>query len=264
MPIHVLKAETIELSDRPDVRYTLPGFHVLGGGAALDYVNQPHPGCLLTTMAPILVRDIPYGWQAAGKAHQVSGPTSISMWSYLLSDPGDEFEVVAFVSPESARSLAPQATAEVGPGFTLTGGGAVSLGREHLLTMSRPVTNSNTNRRWRVASKAHFIPELASIQAIAIGIKDRSGRPIAGRTTPGTSGRGGGYLTAVSADLPDGFVLTGGGAVDLWEGLGRLLVASKPTDFNPRSWTAVSKDHSEPALGTLFAFARGIRLPPPR
>lgn len=70
---------------------------------------------------------------------------------------------------------------------------------------------------------------------------------------------------AASVQLPQGFVLTAGGAEVHWQGKGNLLWALQPEFLphgdaqSPQGFTARSKDHIDPDPASLTVWAVGIR-----
>lgn len=63
----------------------------------------------------------------------------------------------------------------------------------------------------------------------------------------------------VGADVPDGWVVVGGGAVATDRGNGALLTASYPNS-ELTAWLASSKDHNAPESHILTCFALGMRI----
>ena len=65
----------------------------------------------------------------------------------------------------------------------------------------------------------------------------------------------------VTARLPDGYALTGGGAQAHWRGAGSLLWQSAPLP-DSTGYAAAAKDHGYPAPCEVSAHAVGIRIVP--
>lgn len=141
--------------------------------------------------------------------------------------------------------------------FVVIGGGGE--GKEspagNLLTASYPDTGLTS---WLVSAKDHIDSDPAQVRAWAIGLQ------IAGLTPAQVRS----YLTVstatsatvahpdVTATLPAGFVLVGGGIKVSWTGTGNLATASAPSSTT--SWRVRSKDHRESSPGTAQAYAIGI------
>ena len=122
----------------------------------------------------------------------------------------------------------------------------------NLLTAMYP---NNDGTVWTVASKDHEFESKATITAYCILAKMKDGSPISAddyRVVSATS-----TVTAhptMQVDLPNDFVVVGGGARANYAGAGSLLFASYPTP-NSQGWIASAKDHdiSDPASITVWA-----------
>jgi hypothetical protein len=114
---------------------------------------------------------------------------------------------------------------------------------------------NNDGTTWTVASKDHELENKAIITAYSIVAEMRDGSPISAddyRVVSATSA-----VTAhptMQVDLPDDFVVVGGGARTNYAGAGNLLFASYPTP-DLQGWIASAKDHdiSDPASITVWA-----------
>ena len=203
-------------------------------------------------------------WVAKAKDHLEDSPANIDVWAIAIHDPKNECQVDIF-SKESAADKHPSATATVGEGYALTGGGAQAnwKGEGSLLTASYP----EGSRHWVAASKDHAKVEIATITAYAIGIRaaDNASSPLKKifemkmfetRTFTNT-GASAKHPSAEIFTGPD-YVLVGGGAQVNWQGEGNLLTASYP-DRN--TWKVASKDHKPPGEScTITAYAIGARV----
>lgn len=138
--------------------------------------------------------------------------------------------------------------------FLVFGGGAKVnwSGAGSLLTGIWPESNTS----FRARSKDHQYSSPASIDVYAVTAKMLNGAPVAA----------GDYILVeqtssyaahpqVSAHLPAGYTLVGGGARVNWSGNGNLLYASYP---NGNSWVAASKDHVLSSPATVTAYAIGV------
>lgn len=222
-----------------------PGYKIIGGGAR---VNWSGFGNLLTASFPKDERT----WIAKSKAHRQSDPANIDVWAIALHDPNNEWEVDIF-SSTSTPSLIPSATAAVGSGYVLTGGGAEAHWSTEgsLLTASCPQGSVN----WTAKSKAHINAESASITSYAIGIRARNG--VSGPSMKiFAKDSASAQHPSTEASTDSGYSLVGGGAQVNWKGQGNLLTASFP-DGN--KWKVASKDHEDPESCTITAYAIGIK-----
>jgi vibriolysin len=141
--------------------------------------------------------------------------------------------------------------------FVVIGGGGE--GKEspagNLLTASYPDSGLTS---WLVSTKDHIDADPVRVRAWAIGLK------VAGLTAAQLRS----YLTVstatsayaahpdVTAILPAGYVLVGGGIKVNWSGAGNLATASAP--YGSSAWRVRSKDHKESSPATAQAYAIGI------
>jgi len=126
----------------------------------------------------------------------------------------------------------------------------------NMLTAMYP---NNDGTVWTVASKDHELESEAIITAYSIVATMKDGSPISAdnyRVVSGTSAVV--PHPTMQVDLPDGFVVVGGGARANYGGAGSLLFASYPTP-DMRGWIGSAKDHdiSDPASITVWAI--GLR-----
>jgi hypothetical protein len=146
----------------------------------------------------------------------------------------------------------PSVQVSVPAGFKLLGGGAFDHwnGAGNLLTASYPVNDQT----WFVAGKDHEISSPASITAYAIALHDPNDEyEVTIKSEPSNPAP----HPQATAVLPNGFVLTGGGAFVNWHGAGNLLTASFPT--SDTAWEVRSKDHDISDPSQITAYAIGIR-----
>jgi len=146
----------------------------------------------------------------------------------------------------------PEVRVTVPAGYKIIGGGAhVEYdGPGNMLTASYPDGPS----AWVAKSKDHHQPSLARLEAWAVALFDPNDewdvRVVSERSSPTSH-------PTVSATLPEGYTITGGGAEAHWTGDGSLLTASYPQ--SSRSWQARSKDHIKPDPAALTVYVIGIR-----
>jgi hypothetical protein len=149
----------------------------------------------------------------------------------------------------------PTAQVSVPQGYKLIGGGAIDnwVGEGNLLTASYPSGNN-----WVAAGKDHQVASPSYITVFALGLYDPHDEwevVVANQTSDPAQ-----HPQAV-ATLPEGYVLTGGGAfVDYGSGYGNLLTASFPNGDS--GWEARSKDHLVADPAKVTAYAIGIRAKP--
>jgi len=142
--------------------------------------------------------------------------------------------------------------------FVLVGGGAEIEGLGNpgaLLTASYPDGNLTT---WHARSKDHHYIYNHKLRSYAIGLKlsGLSSTQLRSRIyyTWDTSGYS--AHPSITAELPPGYTLLGGGAyADYGTGQGLLLTDSRPDGIQ---WVAQAKDHIYSSPGTVTAYAIGI------
>ena len=164
--------------------------------------------------------------------------------------------VVAMATSSSAEH--PKVTASAtGKGLKLIGGGAIvdyGGGPGSLLTGSHPDDDG-----WVAASKSHVESSPATVTAYAIYLSDPDDlwdvAMVSARTTARSN------RPEVTARLPAGYALTGGGALVDWSGPGMLLTACCPERDGQRyaGWTVRAKDHEQGDAGNATAWVFGIR-----
>ena len=137
--------------------------------------------------------------------------------------------------------------------FKILGGGALDHYNEpgNMLTACYP----KSLQLWSVAGKDHQEFSPASITAYALAIHDPNNEwdvVITQQTSDPAQ------HPNITATLPDGYILTGGGAfVNYGNGYGNILTATFPSSQS--TWEARSKDHLVADPAQLTAYAIGIR-----
>jgi hypothetical protein len=231
----------------------------IGGGA--EAVEFP-AGALLTASYPN--GDLS-AWLASSKDHLVAQPHKLIGYAIGLRIAGmsrDELlRSIRISVQDSGLGQHPEASATMPSEFRLVSGGfkidwSGTPTGGNLATASFP---QNTYS-WMSRSKDHNVVSPANLRVWAIGMR---------RTLP--VGRLRRFFEDeesstsqhphATADLPDGYALTGVGARVNWQGAGNLLWKLMPTtQTSNQEVSAASKDHVEPSPGTITAYAIGIRL----
>jgi len=245
LPIQLFSA-TSGVTAHPSVQVTVPaGFKILGGGAFDHWTGA---GSLLTASFPLNQNT----WFAAGKDHEISAQASISAYAIALHDPNNEWDVT-FKLETSSPTAHPQALAVLPDGFVLTGGGAFVNwhGAGNLLTASFP----NSDNSWEARSKDHDISDPSQITAYAIGIRPKPGKKRLSHLIKSATGAVAAHPNA-NVVLDPGWTLSGGGALDNWNGAGNMLTASFP---NGMTWFANGKDHMESSPAAITAYVIGLK-----
>jgi hypothetical protein len=235
------------------------GLKLIGGGAHDDYGNGP--GGLLTG-------SYPYGdnaWKASAKDHGAdsSSPSTVTAYAIYLYDPDDLWEVRVVPAKSEKPSNRPTATAELPPGFELTGGGGVVDwgGEGIMLTACGPEQSTNS---WTVRGKDHDWGDSGTARAWVFGIRPRNGATFSpSRVVPKFTQ--GNHPALDEGSRSPGEIVIGGGAALSWEGTaGGLLTstsfADKPQD---QAWRARAKEHRDPCNLNMTMWVitrRGTRI----
>jgi len=158
----------------------------------------------------------------------------------------------------SAKAEHPRAIARSNrEGLKLIGGGAMVdyEGPGNLLTGSYPEGNA-----WVASSKSHKESSLATVTAYAIYLYDPDDLWEVKMVTAKTQAKS--TRPEATAILPDGYALTGGGALVDWDGYGIMLTECRPIESNGvyMGWRAKGKDHASVSdNGNATAWVFGIR-----
>lgn len=242
-------SQTSAITNHPQVTVGLPaGYKLIGGGAQVNWRGNGN----------LLVASYPNGntWTAQSKDHMISDPSSITAWAIGLEDPNNQWEVkIQSAKVPTNDYVVGNVTVNLPPGFSRTGGGAMSEigGEGRLLTSSYP----NGVGGWSVTDKDHQKPQSGWLTAYVIGLKPLLGPPpdVVVRTGTGALAQ---HPTGRSS-LDSGYILTGGGARTSCA-QGNLLTGSYPLD--PTTWMAEAKDHNVTCGSTIDVWAVGLKLPP--
>jgi hypothetical protein len=161
---------------------------------------------------------------------------------------------IKVVASEQGWAYDPTARADKAePGYKLIGGGA----KAEWKTMGSLLTGSYPDQgAWVARAIAHNYPTDTKITAYAIYLHDPDNEWEVTIKEATSDKDEPDHLKTITAILPDGFVLTCGGARA--EGGSRLLTKSYPGP-DRRSWIAESRDHNFPSKGGVTAWAIGIR-----
>lgn len=172
------------------------------------------------------------------------------------AEPEVEIVIVEQISGDAEH---PKAIAQTNmPGLKLIGGGArveYGTGPGNLLTGSYPSGNG-----WVASSKSHDKPSPAKVIAYAIYLVDPDDLWDVQRATASTQSKT--NRPEVTAKLPPGYALTGGGALIEYDGAGIMLTECCPAfglDGSCTGWKAKGKDHLSGDAGNATAWVFGIR-----
>ena len=247
-----LHSYTSDFAQHPGIRIPAPqGFRIVGGGAV---VNWHGAGNLLTGIFPESDRV----WFARSKDHRIRSPATITAYCYCarMKDGSMISRDDYMIKPQiSVPAQHPSTEVVLPDGWVLVGGGAAAnyTGSGSLLHASHPGGPNS----WIAAAKDHVSPEVTTVTAYAIGVKESFLNSVGVKVIQETSTSG--TKTAhptVSCSLPHGYRLIGGGAKTNWNGVGSLLTASYPQDRH--TWIANGKDHEESDPSTITAWCVGV------
>ncbi len=141
--------------------------------------------------------------------------------------------------------------------YVVIGGGGE--GKENpagnLLTASYPNAGLTS---WLVSTKDHIALDPTRVRAWAIGLKIVGLTPAQVRSNLIVVSATSSFAawTDVTATVPAGYALVGGGIKVNWSGQGNLATASAPS--GPNGWRVRSKDHIQSSPATALAYAIGL------
>jgi hypothetical protein len=231
-----------------------------GGGVA----SEGPPGALLTASYP---NDQLTGWLVSSKDHQQANPHFLTAYAIGMKIEGidrsrylsQEHLINVDIRPSGTGSH-PQATAFAADGYVLISGGfnVEYHGAGNLGTASFPENTTS----WTARSKDHTTEDPANLNAFAISLNPNLpiGRVEGIQQPAGPSGQA--EHPRMTAGLPQGFAMTGGGAdVDYGDGAGNLLWMLEPTTKTAfQDFTAASKDQLVSCSATITTYILGIRI----
>ena len=223
------------------------GYKVIGGGALANWSDK----------GSLLIASYPSGnsWIAQSKDHVYVEATTITAWAIGLYDPRDEWDVKVVPAPvvanEESRSTA---SASLPPGYTMTGGGAVTSPDTIGILLSASFPAGATT--WEARAHDHTAKASGTLTAYVIGIKAKKGETPKSQVWPATSTSQ--PHPSCNASIPSGWWLTGGGAQTQSDI--NLLTASFPFDL--LTWRAEAKDHIVPSPTTVTVYAIGMKPGP--
>jgi hypothetical protein len=224
---------------------------VIGGGGRGDETI----GALLTASFPC---DDWTAWLVSLKDHDDPNPHYLVGFALGMKIEGmsrnELLNNIEVFQEEVDPSPHPEVTASIPEDFILLGGGFNVLwrGEGNLATASFPTASG----AWTVRSKDHELADPSSLRAYAIGIRRQLPVGIIKQIVECTSSS----LVAhprSTAVLPNGFVITGGGAEVHWKGTGNLLWHLEP---HVGGFTAASKDHRISDPSSITTYTLGIQL----
>ncbi len=134
------------------------------------------------------------------------------------------------------------------------GGEGKNAPQGNLLTASYPNAGLTA---WLVSTKDHVNADPVQVRGWAIGLKIAGLTPAQVRANLSVNTATSAYASHpdVTAALPAGYVLAGGGIKVNWSGAGNLATASAPSG---NGWRVRSKDHQNASPATATAYAIGI------
>ncbi len=168
--IHVGRDES-GLSQHPEASESLPpGYLLVSGGFHVNWVDfNPVGGNLATASFP----ENALAWKARSKDHYGVSKANLTAYAIGIKEklPAGKIER-SIQTKDSTHAQHPSATADVLPGFVITGGGAEVhwTGAGSLLWKLRPTTQT-TNQDFSAGSKDHQAVSPATLTAYSLGIK---------------------------------------------------------------------------------------------
>jgi len=265
-------------ASHPSASVFLPPGYTLTCGGAFDIWQSPGLGNILTASNPIQSSGGAWsGWYAAGKDHDfLVDPAPLAVFAIGITVNGGAIPVYNTVTQATgAQAQHPTSSVNVASGYLCTGGGAsdnYGSGVGNMLTGSYPLLDSDgtgTMVGWQAVGKDQLVPDPSTVTAYAVGIQipdlPAPGFGISSSATQ-TSLPGEYPTVSVFPGLDDNTWVIGGGANDVYTGVGNLLTASYPI-FSTNTgtitgWTASGKDQGTPdPSGTVTVYAITLTLP---
>lgn len=265
----------------------------IGGGA----IGNPQPGNFLTMSRPSLDlngKEDWKGWAVATRDHEVANPCKLVGVALGMKVDGlSREELISnlkiFTELDANPASHTELSCYVEDGFLLLGGGFEVLDQDgggNMATASFP----NSNYSWMARSRDEDIPTPSRLRVFAIGISanlmkpNPTGQPtsIGNVETTFASSESLASWASMATQRPlPGYALCGGGAcahfgmvrgetyadlqVDrnapmfIW-GLDPMISAQPPPTAPDQSFTGNSFMHMRPCVGTITAYAMGIKF----
>lgn len=231
-----------------------PDMVVISGGGRGDetigaLLTASYPDANLTT------------WFVSSKDHVDPDPHYLVGFAIGMKIDGmsrnDLRSAIQVLTLDSGVAPHPDATVPIPNGFVLLGGGFHVFwnGAGNLATASFP-SPSGAWTAWTARSKDHEISDPSFIRTYALAIQQSLPVGTVSQVVQSTDSAIVAHPRS-TAVLPDGFVLTGGGAEVHWTGAGNLLWELEP---NVAGFTAASKDHDVSDPSSITTYALGIQL----
>lgn len=160
--------------------------------------------------------------------------------------------------PDGVVTLADFGVGTSAEDYKLLSGGAIDnwSGAGNMLTASYPQSVT----AWEARGKDHKIGDAASVTVYLTAIHDPE--DIWDTQVFNKTGEKANHPTA-EVDLPEGWILSGGGACVNYTGAGNLMTASYPKlaadGVTPVGWMAASKDQIDGDPTTITAYAVGLK-----
>ncbi|MEW6367208.1 MAG: hypothetical protein AB1714_21465 [Acidobacteriota bacterium] len=168
--IHVGRDQS-GLAQHPEASESIPpGYLLVSGGFHVNWFDfNPSGGNLATASFP----ENALAWKARSKDHYVVSRANLTVYAIGIKEnlPVGQIER-SIQSKDSAHAQHPSATADVLPGFALTGGGAEVhwSGAGNLLWKLQPTTQT-TNQDFSAGSKDHQEVSPATLTVYSVGIR---------------------------------------------------------------------------------------------
>lgn len=233
----------------------------VAGAAALYLASNPSAtpaqvtASLLANATQNVVADIP-GWGSPNRMLYTLDADNGMLFEQ--TDVSGKITIAVFgrVSPAASSHNTDFAIAVPNDYVVIGGGGEGSSSTYgNLITASYPNAGLTA---WLVSTKDHDDADPVRVRGWAIGLKIAGLTPAQVRSNISVTTATSAYAAHpdVTAVLPAGYVLAGGGIKVNWSGAGNLATASAPSDAT--GWRVRSKDHGTSSPATATAYAIGI------
>ena len=235
----------------------------VAGAAALYLASNPSAtpsqvtASLLANATPNAIAGIPGSGSPNRMLHTLDAGNGVDKL-FEQTDVSGKITIAVFerVSPAASGHNTDFAIAVPNDYVVIGGGGeGTSSPQGNLITASYPDAGLTA---WLVSTKDHINADPVQVRGWAIGLKIAGLTPAQVRSNISVTTATSDYAAHpdVTAVLPAGYVLAGGGVKVNWSGAGNLATASAPSGAT--GWRVRSKDHYTSSPSTATAYAIGV------
>ena len=162
-------------------------------------------------------------------------------------------QLKVFTASTSTAAASQTVAVTVDSGYKIISGGGKMTSGDILMLETYPTDN---NTMWVTSHSMHVVSTTGNAAAYAIGLYDPDDEwDVSVFTEESTSSA----TPSVSVSVPDGYLMTGGGAevTSSDSGAGLVIIGSYPSGNS--TWTAVANEHRSVGTGKVRAYAIGLK-----